>query len=254
MLRGFAKEAGIQLSKVLRATAGLLLLSAVGGHSAEYSVRGLELGMTAPQAIQSVSGDLRDGSQVNIINSSGSEKYRMNSREWACRWADMNRTEKCIAFVAFGRGNPEKGGLNYIRLEQFFEKSLQFAAFEQQLRNAYGEPALAERMNSTQWSSYSSAYWLWSPEPFAMTSEAKSWASSHAPEAWNVSEPGKKFGLPVLHLSAYLRNGEVAGMRMVLFDPKVFHSELIESREWQKRMNAEKEQNAREAAEGLQLR
>lgn len=101
---------------------------------------------------------------------------------------------------------------------------------------------------------YSHAYWLWSDEAFARTSEAREWASSafHGPD--DVSEPGKKFGSPVLHLSAHVRHGEVRGIRLRLFDPILEHAQMRATLGWVSKQIEDRGRKSIDDARGVQLR
>jgi len=235
--------------------AGLIVAAPGDSRAAGKSIRGLELGMTAPAAIHSLAADLREGLQVISIPEPNPsvKRYRLSSGDLECGWTRRDQREKCIKLVAFGWGTPESGGLYSIELRQFFEEPIDFAAFEQRIREAYGEPTLSIGFRAAGFV-LDNAYWLWSDEPFARTEEARRWASSITADAFNVSEPGKKFGAPVLHLSAYLRNGQVRGMQVMLFDPAVHHAQTVASQAWMKKTQEDEERKAREAAQGVQLR
>ena len=122
-------------------------------------------------------------------------RYRLSSRNLECRWTAVNEEAPCIAIIAFGRNTPNTGGLHYIRLEQFFDAPLDFAAFEQRTKEAYGQPAVSIGLGKDVRDTH--AYWLWSDDPFVKTEQARKWASTWTVEAFAVSEPGVKFGAPV---------------------------------------------------------
>jgi hypothetical protein len=132
----------LQVLKLIGVVAAVIFATQNGAYATERSIRGLKLGMTAPQAMQSLSPDLKDGAEIVVIDDPSIRRFRLSRRELGCRWADMNQEAGCIALLAFGHGVPEKGAIYHIRLEQFFDHPLEFAAFEQRIKEAYGEPTL----------------------------------------------------------------------------------------------------------------
>lgn len=237
--------------KCMLVAAGFLMASG-NVQAAEKSILGLELGMKGPRAMDSLAPAVREGADVLAIPHPTFPRYRLSSKNLACRWTDMNQQAPCIALIAFGKNSPDTGSLHSIRLEQFFDTPLDFAAFEQRIKEAYGAPAVSIALGHDVRDTH--AYWLWSNEPFARTEQARKWASNYTADVWDVSEPGVKFAEPVLHLSAYVRRGQVRGMRVILFDPAVHHAQTLASRAWIKKEQEEKDRRAKEDAKTIQLR
>jgi hypothetical protein len=197
----------LQVFKLIGLVAAGIFAAQHCAHATEKSIRGLKLGMSAHQAMQSLSPALKDGVEIVLINDPSTQRYQLNSRQLRCQRAELNGQVGCVALLAFGLGVPEKGTLFHIQLEQFFDHPLEFAAFEQRIKETYGEPSAFIAGSAWRTFDYSQIHWLWSDDAFALTSEAREWASSAHFHPANVSEPGRKFSSPVLHLSAHVSYG-----------------------------------------------
>ena len=208
----------------------LYLIAATAAHSAEFSVRGVHLGMSIAKVTTALSADLAATARLEqkIISDviiGDLEELMTVSAGSHCGWSEYDRNEPCVSFYALAAdgGIPLKDdGVLLIRLLQFFTRPISLEAFERRIIEEYGQPALkwmtpAPRPRFQIFpTSHTHRRWLWSDDSWARSQEARDWLGATFMTDWDDS----KFEQPYLLINAYLRDGMVRGMAVGLFDTK----------------------------------